>query len=168
MTTFEGCDTEEWTIANFFYPTCRCVTSAVNMVKSSNATMNADAIIDLVGLESAAFLGGGTTNNASDALKETRETFEKVMDACSKSDDENIKQLVYINGVRRRPIVFGDPYHWENLAVMNASKGNAGDTENGEHEQIHHRQCLMSMHSLHSGDAGYSQTIMDRVTHGRD
>ena len=65
------------------------------------------------------------------------------------------------------PIAFGDPYHWANLAVMHASKGMAGDTENGEHKQIHHRQCLMSMHLLHSDDAGYSQTVMDRVMHGQ-
>jgi hypothetical protein len=59
--------------------------------------------------------------------------------------------------------VFGDPFHWANLDVMYGSKGMAGDTENGEHEQIHHRQCLMSMHSLHSDDQPYSQAIMDRV-----
>ena len=70
--------------------------------------------------------------------------------------------------MRRRPIVFGDPFHWSNLAVMHASWAMSGDTENGEHEQIHHRQCLMSMHSLHSGDAGYSQTVMDWVMHNQE
>ena len=72
MTTFEGCDTEEWMRANFVYPTCWLVTSAVNMVKSSNATMNATALIELVGLQSAAYIDDGTTNNATDELKETR------------------------------------------------------------------------------------------------
>jgi len=58
------------------------------------------------------------------------------------------------NGVRRQPILFGDSFHWAYLAVavMYASKGMSGDTVNGEHEQIHHRQLLMSMHSLHSDD----------------
>ena len=41
-----------------------------------------------------------------------------------------------------------------------------GDTKNGKHEIIHHRQCLMNMHLLHSDDAGYSQIVMDQVMHG--
>ena len=163
MTTFEGCDTEEWTNTNFVYTTFRLVTSAVNMVNYSNTQMNVDEIIDLIGLEVAGFVGGGTTDNATDAIKETQDTFNRIMDACIKSDDANINKFPYINGVRRRPLAFGDPYHWGNLAVMHASKGMAGDTENGEHEQIHHMQCLMNMHSLHSDDAVQSQKVMDMV-----
>ena len=167
MTTFAGCDMDEWTTANFVNPTCRLVTSAVNMVKSSNAKMNADELITLIGLESAAYIGGCTTDNAGDALNEGKNTFKYIMSECANSGDDNLIALCKINGVERRPITFGDPYHWANLAVMHASKGMSGDTENGEHEQIHHRQLLMSMHSLHSDDAGYSQTVMDRVMHGR-
>ena len=87
MTDFEGFDAEEWTTTNFVYPTCRLVTSAVNMVKSSNAKMNGDELIDLLGLEVAGYVGGGTTENAKYAIKETRDTFNSIMDACSKSDD---------------------------------------------------------------------------------
>ena len=137
------------------------------MVKSSNADVNADALIKLVGLRSAAYLGGGTADNAADAQKEQCDTFDKVMTEVGRSSDESIRGLQYINGVDRRAINFGDPYHWANLAVTHASKAFAGDTENGAHEQIHHRQCLMSMHSLHSDDPGYSQTVMDRVMHVR-
>lgn len=89
------------------------------------------------------------------------------MDACAKSDDPEMRALVTINGVRRRPIVFGDGFHWANLGVMYASKGFAGDTENGDHQQVHHRQAMMSYHSLHSDDPAYSQTIMDQVMHGK-
>jgi len=128
--------------------------------------MNARELIDLLGLEAAAYISGGTTDNASAALKESGTTFEEIMDECRKSDDENIRQMTTINGVERRPIIFGDPFHWANLAVMHASKAMAGDTENGEHEQVHHRQCLMSMHSLHSDDAAYSQAIMDQLMNG--
>ena len=97
MTTFEVCDTEEWTTANFVYPTFRLVTSAVNMVKYSNAQMNVDELIDLLGLEVAEYVGGGTTDNATDSIKYTRDTFNSIMDACSKSDDTNINKLQYIN-----------------------------------------------------------------------
>ena len=69
--------------------------------------------------------------------------------------------------MRQRPLEFGDPYHWYNLVVMHASNGMADDTDNGENEQIHHMQCLMSMHSLHLDDDGYSQTVMDRMMTGR-
>lgn len=168
MTTFEDCD-EDWASADFVIPTCRLVTSAVNMVSSSNAQtqMNADALIEDVGLRIAAHAGGACTDNASGALNESHQTFDLIMDACRASDDDEIRQMPIINGVVRRPIIFGDPFHWANLAVMHASLGMAGDTDNGEHEQVHHRQCLMSMHSLHSDDAGYSQTVMDRVMHGQ-
>ena len=64
-----------------------------------------------------------------------------------------ISERTHINGVKRRPTNFGDPFHWANLAVMHASKAFAGDTENGAHEQVHHRQCMMTMHSVHSDDA---------------
>ena len=72
----------------------------------------------------------------------------------------------FINGVRRRPIRCGDPYHWGSLGCMHGSWGMSGDTVNGEHEQIHHRQLLMSMHSLHTDKRDFSQAMMDRVMEG--
>ena len=69
--TFEGYDTEEWTIANFLYPIFRLVTSVVNMVKSSNSQMNVDELIYLLGLEVAGYVGGGTTENETDTIKDT-------------------------------------------------------------------------------------------------
>ena len=149
-------------------PTFRHVCSSPSMVKSSNAQKNADEIIDLLGLPYAAWYLGGCNDNASDAQNEIFMTHQIIMKACEDSDDASVNKSIYTNGVRRRPIIFGDPFHWANLAVMYASKGMAGDTINGEHEQIHHRQCLMSMHSLHSDDAAYSQSLMDRVMEGQE
>ena len=82
------------------------------------------------------------------------------------SPDEITRALNWVNGVRRRAINVGDAYHWGNLGVMHASKGMAGDTVNEDHTQIHHRQLLMSMHSLHSDDRAYSQAMMNRVMAG--
>ena len=113
------------------YPTCRLVTSAMNMVKSSNAQMNVNELIELLSLEVAGYVGGVTTDNAKYAIKEAQDTLNSIMDACSKSEDANINKLPYINIVRRRPLAFVDPYHWGNLSVMHASKGISGDTENG-------------------------------------
>ena len=39
------------------------------------------------------------------------------------SNDEHICNMNYINGVMRRPIACGDPFHWANIGVMHASKG---------------------------------------------
>ena len=107
---------------------------------------------------------GGTNDNAGDAQHEILVTHQIIMKALEDSDDEDLNRLIYINGVRKHPIIFGNPFHWANLAVQWASKGMAGDTINGEHEQIHHHQCLMSMHSMHSDDPAYSQSLMYRVT----
>ena len=92
------------------------------MVKSSNAKMNGDELIDLLGLEVDGYVGVGTTDNAIYAIKETRDTLNRIMGACSKSEDANINKLPYINVVRRRPLAFGDMYHWSNLEVMYARK----------------------------------------------
>lgn len=60
-------------------------------------------------------------------------------------------------------LVFGDPYHIANLCVTWASMFSYGETEKGDHSQVHHRQLLQSIHSLHSSDRAYSQALMDRV-----
>jgi len=163
---FDTPDTGDWRTATTVNPSSRLVTAAVNNVKSSNAKKNAKDIIDLMGLKAAVYYGGGCNDNAGDAQKEIRDTFHYIMKEAEESDDPSIRELVYVNGVKRRPLSFGDPFHWQNLAVMYASKGFAGDTENAEHQQIHHRQAMMSMHSLHSDDPSYSQAVMDRVMAG--
>lgn len=148
---------------DLFDPSFQNVTFAPSMVKTNNAKVNADAIIDLLGVEYATYYGGGCNDNANDAQAEIRSTFDLIMEKVEGNPDEDIYNLAYINGVKGRPIAFVDPFHWANLAVMSASKGYSGDTENGEHEQVHHWQCMMSMHSLHSDDPPYSQSVMNDV-----
>ena len=131
------------------------------MMKTNNALMNTTVLIQDVGLRAAAHLGGRTSDNDADVLKENRGTFGNIMDEVSDNPDPIIEQLTIINGVVRRPVVTGDGFHIGNLAIMHASMGFADNTENAEHEQIHHRQVLMSLHSLHSDDPGYLQSIMD-------
>ena len=70
------------------------------------------------------------------------------------------------NGVLRRCISFGDPYHIANLCVTWASIFAFGDTEKGDQRQVHHHQLLQSIHSLHLVDPSYSQAIMDEVMTG--
>ena len=146
-----------------FEPTFCLVSTVPNQVKSQAYKTNADALIDTIGIEGAAMLNGGCNDNANDAIRNVPDTVGEIQTRVDLHEDENIRKLNYVNGVRRRPIVMGDPYHIGNLAVMHASKGMAGDTVNADHRQIHHRQCLMTMHSLHSDDRAFSQAMMDRV-----
>ena len=95
-------------------------------------------------------MNGGLNDDAYDAQHDIGATVEEIQRRIDETDDEELMKLNYINFVRRRPIKMGDPYHWGSLACMHASWGMSGDTTNGEHMQIHHRQLLMSMHSLHS------------------
>ncbi len=133
------------------HPGFRHITSSVNEVKSDNAGKNSEAIIDVVGLRNAAHYGGGCNDNAADAQNEIGVTFRKIMDEVRALDEGNdIRQLSYENGVERRPIKYGDPYHISNLAVSHASEAAFGGTEHGDHCQVHHCQLLQSIHDLHS------------------
>ena len=100
ISNFDSCDTNDWTTANHVNPKCRLVTTAVNMIKSTNAKKNAENVIDLVGLETAVLIGGGTSDNEGSALKEQYDTANIIYDKAEASDDENIRSLVYINGGR--------------------------------------------------------------------
>ena len=76
---------------------------------------------------------------------------------------EIIHDIIYENGVKQRLIVFGDPFHVANLCVTWVSVYAFGDTEKADHSQVHHRQVLQSIHTLHSSDNNYSQAKMDEV-----
>ena len=144
-----------------FEPTFRLITTSPNEVKSDAYKKNADDLIDVLGLDGANYLIGGCNDNENAAQHEIVATVEEIQHRVDLSGDTELMKTNYINGVRRRPIKMGDAYHWGSLACMHASWGMAGDTVNGEHEQIHHRQLLMSMHSLHSKRRAYSQAMMD-------
>ena len=90
MSTFDSCDTGDWSTANFVYPTCHLLTPAKNQVKSSNAAVNAKVLINEVGLEAAAYLGGGTTDNAWDALSESDDSFHDVIQEVNSCGVESI------------------------------------------------------------------------------
>eukprot|EP00956_Cyclotella_meneghiniana_P021672 scaffold39740_cov82-Cyclotella_meneghiniana.AAC.1 len=126
----------------------------------------------MLGLETASRYGGGTNDNAADAQVEILTTFDKIMVKVeawrdSNPEDEDIQlrayNLLYENGVKRRAINFGDPFHIANLVVTWASIGAFGDTEKADHTQVHHRQLLQSMHSLHNDNSTFSQRLMDDI-----
>jgi len=151
-------------------PSYRHVTSSVSAVKSASAVKNADAIIDMVGLEGAASLAGATCDNAADAQLEIKDTFSEIMQRIKSSgnDEDWITSMLYENEVLRRHIAYGDPYHVGNLVVTWASIFAFGETEKEDHMQVHHRQLMQSIYSLHADDKNLSQAIMDEVMEDAD
>jgi hypothetical protein len=73
----------------------------VSAVKSASAVKNADAIIDMLGLEGAAFLAGAVCDNAADAQLEIMDTFDEIMQRIKSSnkDEDWITSMLYENGV---------------------------------------------------------------------
>ena len=116
-------------------------------------------------LRAAAHIGGGTTDNASDAINETKAVFKLMMDALDA--DPTLQSLRMSFGVERRAIIMGDPYHIDNLAVKWASVTAFGQTVRGDHRQTHHRQLLQSIHDLRMKDPVGAQNAMDAVMGGR-
>ena len=159
---------DEYADQELVQPSYRHMTSSVSAVKLENATVNSKAIVNMYGSYHSSFYGCGTNENAGDAQKEIRTTFDNIMRAVQDSDlsTEQINELLFENGVLRRVIAFGDPFHVANLCVTWASIFAFGDTEKADHSQVHHRQLLQSLHSLHSADPSYSQAIMDEVMAG--
>ena len=147
------------------------ITSSVSAVKSGNAVKNADAIIKMFGLKTVSFYAGGTNDNAGDTQKEIKSTFADTMMAVNDADEDTINlvhDILFENGVERRPIAFGDPYHIANLCVTWASIYAFGDREKADHSQVHHCQVLQSIHTLCSRDCPMSQAKMDEIMGGQE
>ena len=70
-------------------PSFRHVSSAVNMLKSSNPERNADAMLNMFSLFAALHYGGGTNDNAADAQKEIHLTFAAIMAAIDNVEDDD-------------------------------------------------------------------------------
>ena len=60
---------------------------------------NADALIDILGLEGAGVVSGGTNDNASDAQHEIPCSVNLIREQCVASTDEQIQKLAQVNGV---------------------------------------------------------------------
>ena len=146
-------------IDNDGQPSFRLLTSSVNQEKTRNANKNATLIIDTFGLLVAGRVaGGGTNDNEGAAQKEIETTFNLIKQASAEADIETNEY--------DQVILFGDPFHKDNLAVKCASEGAFGYTEKGQNRQCHHRQLMQTFHDLHSDDPMLSQAIMDRIMLG--
>ena len=133
---------------------------------NDKASRTYEVLCDELPLRVIAQLGGGTTDNASDAISETKAVFKKVMDDVKA--DPALQSLRMAFGVERWVIIMGDPYHIDNLAVKWASLIAFGQTIRGDHRQTHHRQLLQSIHDMRKIDPVVAQNAMDKVMGGKD
>ena len=86
-----------------------------------HASLDVNAILNMFSLRTALHYGRGTNDNAADAQQEIRLRFDSITSAIENIDNDDeadvLQSLLYENGVMRRPIVFGDPFHIANLYV---------------------------------------------------
>jgi hypothetical protein len=147
-------------------PCFRLLTASVAPSKDSdgNASLNVSAASDSLSISVLALYAGAVTDNAPDALDETRKTFDRFMELVKDNDQVSSMGLMY--GVQRRPIINGDMYHIDNLMCTHASNASFGETERGDHSQVHHRQLLQSLHDVHKKDRAASRRAMATVLEG--
>jgi hypothetical protein len=121
-------------------PCIRLLTASAAASKDSdgNAALNYSAATECLSSGVCALYAGAVTDNASDALNETEKTFDLFMAGVQANPE--VSHLRNMYGVERRHIANGDMYHIDNLIATHASNYAFGQTERGEHSQVHHRQ----------------------------
>jgi hypothetical protein len=132
-------------------PCIRLLTASVAASKDSdgNASLNYSAATQCHSIHVCALFGGAVTDNAPDALKETKKTFHLFQDDVKANPE--VSHLRNMYGVERRHITNGDMYHIDNLIATWASNCAFGQTDRGEHSQVHHRQLLQSRTTSRAG-----------------
>ena len=86
--------------------------------------MNAELFKSKLDNNTIKHYGGNVTDNASDAKKESQNTFNDIL------PNDRLE-----HGVVPKPILLCDPFHIDNLAVTHASLAAFGVTERGNHRQ---------------------------------
>jgi hypothetical protein len=124
------------------------------------------AIITMFGLKIATHYGGESNPNTNDAQKKIHSTFENLICNAENSNNEFLVAMCYEYGVPHRAVVFGDPFHKDNLSVTHASIAAFSDVEKGKHTQVHHCQLLETINDLHNHNSALSQVMMDEVILG--
>lgn len=157
----KGANGMEKIVRQFKHLTCACGGAKGG---KENATLNLFCMSTVLSIYLMWHFGGGTTDHPSDAVKETKETFQMVMQELNIKAPE--RTLLY--GVKRKPVVKGCNYHVDNLALKHFSLAAYGPTEKSNHSQIHHRQALQTLHDINSHDVGFSNAVLRKVRGGKN
>ena len=118
---------------------------------------------EALSLKVIAHYNWGNSDNAGDAQKEIQLTFTKMTDLLEESNDPEIRDMKKLYGFNRLPISFGDLFHINNLIVTWASNIAFGETERGNHSEVHHCQLLQSLFDLVSHDRDFAQRLLNEV-----
>jgi hypothetical protein len=110
---------------------------AVTADCEGNSDLNVDTIWKLIPQSALHLYNSFVSDNANDAKKERRLTWEKHID---RMIEEGLKEQTKVNGVVRKSKELGDSFHVQQLVIKWMSEVSFGKTEKGKHEQNHHRQ----------------------------
>ena len=105
------------------------VSAAASKDSKGNTELNVSKIKESLSPKVIGCYGGNASDHASDARKESRDTFTQLLTNYRLEHD-----------VVPKLILICDLFHADNLAVTHASTAAFGDTERNNHRQRHHRQ----------------------------
>ena len=128
------------------------VSAAASKDSKGNTELNVYKIKESLSPKVIGCYGGNASDHASDARKESRDTFTQLL-----------TNYRLEHGVVPKPILICDLFHADNLAVTHASTATFGDTERNNHRQRHHRQLLQNLHDLLQIDRLKHQALMDKL-----
>ena len=137
-------------------PIFKLLTAAMSASKDSagNADANVYSFMENLTPAILAHYGGSCTDNASDALKECRLTFDSILESIP-----NHKRSLY--GYIRKIVQLGDPFHIDNIVVNLISKRAFGQLEQDNHRQNHHLQLCQNLYDFVSKNKVLSQNVMN-------
>ena len=104
---------------------------------AGNTELNLESLERVIPPECLIYLIAYSSDNASDALKEGRETLNAI---CERVKELGHQDKTTIHGVPIRGISIRDPFHIYQLCVKWFSESVCGKTEKGNHDQVHHHQ----------------------------
>lgn len=86
-----------------------------------NARKNINAFKEIFKDQVLGYYVGSTAENDNSAMTETRVLFDEIIHYLKNIDYPYLQELNCMNGVERRPIIFGDLFHMNNCIVTTFS-----------------------------------------------
>ena len=127
----------------------QCNTAAVTKDAEGNSNLNVQVMIENIPVEALVSYFGNCSDNANDAIKESKLTFTKIQGHLQTTIGDYI---VVLHGVIRRPVHVGDGFHVDQLMIKHFSEAACGKTEKCKHEQDHHRQMVQTIFDIFCRD----------------
>jgi len=108
----------------------------------SNSDLNIECMMRLVPDEAFPHFNIFASDNANDASKEGRLTWEKYI---AKLRELGLDVEILSGGVDRELTQLGNFFHIQQLVINYMSEFSCGKTEKGNHDKVHHRQLIQTL-----------------------